>query len=263
MKKHKTGKKEFHRFLDESGDTTFFGKNKRIIVSEPGVSKTFILGMVKIKANLSDVRNQIIALQNEVVQDDYYKNIPSVIKRQNKYGYYFHAKDDIPEIREKFFRFIKSLNCSYEAVVGRKIVDLYLSKHHSEEVYFYADLLSHLLKNKFTKHEKLVLNVASRGRCTKNKNLDLALAKAKQRFGGSKSKKGIKTKIVFNVQSPITEPLLCIPDYFSWAVQNVFERGNVRFYDYLSDQISQVVDLYDFYSYDQPGWKNYYGPKNK
>jgi len=39
--------------------------------------------------------------------------------------------------------------------------------------------------------------------------------------------------------------------------------GNVRFYDYLSDQISQVVDLYDFYSYDQPGWKNYYGPKNK
>lgn len=72
-----------------------------------------------------------MVMENEVVQDDYYKNVPSVVKRQKKYGYFFHAKDDIPEIREKFFRLIKSLNCSYEAVVGRKIVDFYLSKHHS------------------------------------------------------------------------------------------------------------------------------------
>lgn len=49
----------------------------------------------------------------------------------------------------------------------------------------------------------------------------------------------------------------------SWVIQNVFERGNVRFYNFLSDQISQVVDLYDFEKYDQPGWLNYYGPKNK
>lgn len=93
--------------------------------------------------------------------------------------------------------------------------------------------------------------------------MELALAKAKQRFGDSKNQKVVKTKIVFNVQNPITEPLLCIPDYFSWAVQNVFERGNVRFYNYLCGQISQVVDLYDFDSYNKPGWQNYYGPKNK
>jgi hypothetical protein len=44
--------KLYHRFLDESGDTTFYGKNKRIIVGEQGISKCFILGMVKFKTKL-------------------------------------------------------------------------------------------------------------------------------------------------------------------------------------------------------------------
>jgi len=254
---------ENHRFVDESGDTTFFGKNKKIVIGKPGISKTFILGMVKIKSSLDEARRQIKDLQIEISNDEYYQDIPSVRKRKNKYGFYFHAKDDIPEIREKFFKFIKTVNCSYEAVVGRKLPELYTKKHHSKEVYFYADLLSHLLKNKLRKYDKLVLNIANRGHCTKNSNLELALAKAKQRFETKNPEQKIKTKVVFNVQNPITEPILSLADYFSWAIQNVFEHGTVRYYNFLYKQISQVVDLYDIDSYDKPGWPNYYGPKNK
>jgi hypothetical protein len=49
--KKKTMLKVYHRFLDESGDTTFYGKRKRVIVGEKGVSKCFILGMVKFKSS--------------------------------------------------------------------------------------------------------------------------------------------------------------------------------------------------------------------
>lgn len=100
----KTRNKEYHRYLDESGDTTFFGKKKRIIIGEHGVSKSFILGMVKIKSNLEEVRQKVIQLQKEIVEDEYYQNIPSVIKRENRYGFYFHAKDDVPEVRENFYQ---------------------------------------------------------------------------------------------------------------------------------------------------------------
>ncbi len=51
MKDKKKMLKVYHRFLDESGDTTFYGKKKRVIVGENGVSKSFILGMVKLKQN--------------------------------------------------------------------------------------------------------------------------------------------------------------------------------------------------------------------
>lgn len=36
--------KVYHRFLDESGDTTFYGKKKRIIVGDNGVSKNIYSG---------------------------------------------------------------------------------------------------------------------------------------------------------------------------------------------------------------------------
>ena len=138
--------KLYHRFLDESGDTTFYGKNKRIIVGEQGISKCFILGMVKFKTKLEPIRNDIIQQQNDIINNEYFKDVPSIQKRVNKAGFYFHATDDIPEIREKFFRYIKTLNCSFEAVVAGKIPHIYINNHKNNEAYFYADLLSHLLK---------------------------------------------------------------------------------------------------------------------
>lgn len=53
-------------------------------------------------------------------------------------------------------------------------------------------------------------------------------------------------KVVFNVQKPTIEPLLNIADYFCWSIQRVFERGETRYYDYMSKKISVVWDLYDF-----------------
>ncbi len=159
-------------------------------------------------------------------------------------------------------RFIKTLNCSFEAIVARKLPDLYETKHNGNEAWFYADMLSHLLKNKLTNHHKIVLNIAGRGKSTKNHNLELALSIAKERHGKIHPEKQQKTKVVFNVLDQINEPLLNIADYFCWAIQNVFEKGNLRYYNFLHEKISTVVDLYDFDSYGKKGWPNYYGKNN-
>lgn len=254
--------KVYHRFLDESGDTTFYGKSRRIIVGEDGVSKSFILGMVKFKTKLDPIREKIIKMQEEIIEDDFYKDIPSIRKKVNRSGYYFHAKDDIPEVRERFLRYIKTINCSFEAIVARKLPDLYEHKHKGNEAWFYADLLSHLLKNKLTSHNKLVLNIAGRGKSTKNHNLEIALAKAKSRFNSSHPEKETKTEVVFNVLEQTNEPLLNVADYFCWCIQNVFERGQMRYYNFMKDQISRVIDLYDFESYGKESWPNYYGKDN-
>ena len=70
----------------------------------------------------------------------------------------------------------------------------------------------------------------------------------------------INTKVVFNVQTPRTEPILCVADYLCWAVQRVFERGETRYYNFISDKISLVVDIYDSEHYDRSG--NYYTEKH-
>ncbi len=98
-------------------------------------------------------------------------------------------------------------------------------------------------------------------RSNKNQNLEIALQKAIQRYKNKSPDTAVKTKIVFNVQTPLSEPLLCVADYFMWSIQRVFERGDVRSYNFLSDQISTVIDIYDFGNYTN--WGNYYGKKNK
>jgi hypothetical protein len=251
---------EYHRFLDEAGDTTFFGKGGIPIIGNAGVSTTFIIGMVRFNTDLPEIRLKIIELAKEIESGTYFKNIPSIIKRSERGGYYFHAKDDLPEIRKQFFDFIRTLDCSFQAVAGRKLLDLYVKKHNKKSNEFYADLLSHLIKDKFERYDKLVLNIASRESSTSYQNLQTSLQKSKERFLKRNENKSIKAQISFNVQPYMKEPLLSIADYFCWSVQRVFEKGETRFYDYIQDKISLVVDLYDRENYS--GGKNYYTSKN-
>lgn len=71
--------------------------------------------------------------------------------------------------------------------------------------------------------------------------------------------KEMKTKVVFNVNYPTKDPLLNLADYFCWTIQRVFEKGEIRYYNFLKEQVKLVIDLYDNNKYDN--WKNYYDNK--
>lgn len=223
------------------------------------MSLCFSLGMVKFAAPVADVGAQVQGLCRTVAADDYLNRIPSVAKRIQAGGFFFHAKDDPPEVRERLFKWIRGTDCSLEMVVGRKIPGLFARKHHGKDSEFYADLLSHLLKNKFKLGQRLVINIAERGKTTRNHVLELAMTKARERFLKKQAVAEISSEVVFNVQNPRTEPLLCVPDYLAWTVQRVFERGETRHYDFVRERISLVVDLYDSEKYE--GSRNYYTPK--
>jgi len=250
----------YHRFLDEAGDTTFYGAGKKLILGSEGVSKCFILGMLNVKEPLEAVREKVLALQASIAADPYYKSVPSIKKKIASHGYFLHAKDDIPEVRKQAFELVASIKCSFQAVVARKIPSIHENKHGGKDDALYADLLGHLLKDKVAKYDKLVLNIAARGTSTSNTNLQRGLELARTRYAKKHFAEPDAKDFVFNVQNPTTEPLLNVADYFCWAVQRVFEKGELRYYDFLQDKVSTVLDLYDAANY--AGYKNYYGPKN-
>lgn len=249
-----------HRFLDETGDTTFYGAGKKLVLGEKGVSLSFGMGIVRIDRPLAEVRQEIVALHCQVEQDPLLNVLPSVKKRISSGGFFFHACKDTPDVRAVFLRYLRALPCQAEVVIGRKIPALFERKHHGKDEEFYADMLSHLLKRRMKRNRKLVLNVAERGSSTREHVLTEALWLALQRAFEWNGVDAIKTHVVFNVQNPRTEPLLIVADYLSWAVQRAFEQGDTRFYDYLTSKIRVVVDLYDRAKYD--AYKNYYTKKN-
>ncbi|MCC5840007.1 MAG: hypothetical protein JJT96_07775 [Opitutales bacterium] len=249
-----------HRFLDETGDSTFYGKGRKLIVGENGVSLSFGMGIVRIDRPLAEVRKEVQALQQQVEQDELLNPLPSVLKRIAKGGFFFHACKDTPDVRSVFLRYLRELPCEAEVVIARKIPALFEKQHCGREDEFYADLLSHLIKRRVKRSGTLVLNVAERGSSTREKMLaqalDLAIDRAKKRWGSE----GARRRVVFNVQTPLSEPLLTVADYICWAVQRVFEQGDVRHYNYLASKIRLVVDLYDRDKY--PGYRNYYDKRN-
>lgn len=248
--------KTLHRFLDEAGDTTFYRSGHTPAIGEKGVSLSFSLGMVDIRSDLNTVRSDIKALQKEVGEDAYIKIIPSVKKKLDHGGFYFHATDDPPEVRMVMFKYIKGLDCSFEMVAARKIPDIFITRHKGQESNFYSDLLSHLIKGKLKLGDRFVLNIAERGACTRNTNLGNALEMAKKRALKKWPANNIRSTFVFNIQTPRKEPLLVVADYLCWAVQRVFERGDLRSYDFIADKISVIIDIYDRDNYKKG--KNYY-----
>lgn len=250
----------FHRFLDETGDTTFYGKGRTLIVGQDGVSLSFGLGVVRIDRPLEEARREVRDLEAQVETDPLLNTIPSVQKRVASGGFFFHACKDTPDVRAVLLRYLRELPCEAEMVVARKIPALFEKQHHGREEEFYADLLAHLIKNRLKRAGTLVLNVAERGSSTREKVLTDALQLATERAAKKWGGENLKARAVFNVQNPRTEPLLTVSDYLCWAVQRVFEQGEVRHYNYLAEKIRLVVDLYDREKYD--GSRNYYDKKN-
>jgi hypothetical protein len=249
-----------HRFLDETGDTTFYGKGRKSIIGREGVSLSFGLGVVRIDRPLEEVRREVRALQTQVETDPLLNTIPSVQKRVASGGFYFHACKDSPDVRAVLLRYVRELKCEAEVVVARKIPALFEKQHHGREEEFYADLLAHLIKNRLKRAGTLVLNVAERGSSTRERVLTEALLLAKERAAKKWGGENLKARVVFNVQNPRTEPLLTVSDYLCWAVQRVFEQGEVRHYNYLAGKLRLVVDLYNRDKYE--GSRNYYDKKN-
>ena len=212
MKPSKPEDETTHRFLDETGDTTFYGKGRKLIIGQEGVSLCFGLGIVRIDRSLNEVRDEVRALQKQIEADPLLNTIASVQKRVASGGFYFHACKDSPDVRTVILHYIRDLPCETEMVVARKIPRLVEKQHHAREDEFYGDLLAHLIKGRLKGAGTLVLNVAQRGSSTREKVLLSALDLATKRAAKKWDARSLKTRAVFNIQNPRREPLLTISD---------------------------------------------------
>jgi len=77
----------------------------KILLGFRVVQRFLILGLIR-TFYPNHIRKELSKLLSNIAQDEYLLAIPSVNKTITK-G--FHAKDDTPEVREKFYKLIKNL----------------------------------------------------------------------------------------------------------------------------------------------------------
>lgn len=242
------GTKKKYFFIDECGDPEFYGKRKKLLVGQPGYSPFLIMGMMRTHRRRL-LRKQIVEFQNSILNDPMYNSIPSLNKGEK---WYLHAKDDHPEIRAKFFEFLRSINgFKIYIVIGRKDLDIFNRKHNNKASEFYFDLIHHLLKKRIYKEgidHRLYL--AHREKTTLDK-FNEAIDQAIKKQGEDKN-----LTYKYDIVKSKEYPEMSVVDYMIWALQRYITKGEGRFFKALQDKYSLIIDLYDFDNYEE--MKNYY-----
>jgi hypothetical protein len=251
MKTPQTGNAWY--FVDESGDSTFYDRRGNFIVGQPGCSPILVLGFIEVH-NPRAMRQAILALQQELVSDPYFQGIASLRKTAAA----FHAKDDTPEVRYRFFKLLASLEFRAQFVVARKIERVFRNSFHAKETLFYDHLVSHLFQNVLHRYQQNQLYFAKRGSRDRQIPLSNAIERGIRRFE-QRWQASVATTITIQAQTPKGEPCLSVIDYMNWAVYRAFTRGEMRYYSSVADKVSLLVDLYDQANYPH-NWYNRRSP---
>lgn len=232
-------------FVDESGDPTFYNRNGSLIVGNEGCSKILIMGFIEtLEPTL--IRKGLAKLREELLSDAYLDNIYSMQKTRRS----FHAKDDCPEVRQAVFKLINQFDFKAQFVVARKIEQVFRRRFDAKETKFYDHLITMLFENVLHRHFKNHIYFSKRGSRDKQIPLETAIKTAIERFE-SKWTAQISSKIINNVyaQQPTDEPCLQVIDYMNWAVYRAYTKAEMRYYKFVEQKVSLLLDLYDSVNY--------------
>jgi Protein of unknown function (DUF3800) len=236
--------------VDEAGDLTLFDKRGRSIVGSEGVSRHFMAGLVELPdPNLAP--RKLENLRKRFMTDPYFIGVPSTQPARNTTAVYFHANDNIREVRYEVIKLLPSLGAKATIAIKRKehLAKLHRLKPDSRVEReapntVYDELITEIFRGNLHPVDRvnLVLRSATR---------ESAAGHSKRRWtrrGALPESSRVKPDppITISFAHPSESAGLQVVDDYLWAVQRMYATGtNQRFYRALEPQYALVMDLDD------------------
>lgn len=239
-------------FVDETGDPVFYDARGNFIVGTEGCSPILSLGFVETQ-NPTAIRAALSELHAQIANDPYLRDIPSIAKSNRC----FHARDDAPEVRYLVYQRIAQLDFKAQFIVARKIESVFRNSFHAKESEFYDFLISKLFTNVLHRQTRNTIYFAQRGTRLRQAKLEGAIQAGIAEFE-SRWKTKVSTQYRVFPQVATGEPCLQVIDYMNWAVYRAFTKREMRYYKFIADKVSLLVDFYDTAKYP----KNWYSRAN-
>jgi hypothetical protein len=227
-----------HFFVDEAGDSALFDKRGRVIVGTKGVSQFFMLGVVHLP-DPARVRRELDALRANLLCDPYFAGVPSMDPSQRKTALFFHAKDDVPEVRREVLRTLSGFNAKVRVAIKRKsalvaeAAELFKRGHKLPATVVYDQLVQWLFRGLLNPDRHSLIAFAKRGKSDRLTALSRAIEHSSQS--------------VMNIYAdqPLQSAGLQAADYYLWVVQRLFERREDRFFNLLAKDFDVIMELDD------------------
>ena len=239
-------------FVDEGGDGTLFASKGKVIVGTPGCSRFFMLGLLDVADSVA-LETAFKELRARLMNDPYFNGVPSMRADGRKTALAFHAKDDLPEVRKEVFALLREMEgLHFFAVVTDKMSVLEYVRQQNErnpayryqpnELYDY--LVRRLFKDRLHQDGGYEIMFSKRGQSDRTSALKQALEAARQRFT---KQWGISSSAPMQVAAgiPLAHAGLQAVDYFTWALQRLYEMNEDRYVTYLWPSFHLVQDIDD------------------
>ncbi len=241
-----------HYFVDEGGDSTLFSRTGKALVGTEGCSRFFILGLLDVP-DPAALKIRFDELRTQLMSDSYFKNVPSMQPDARKTALAFHAKDDLPEVRRDVFQILRDTEgLHFFAVVADKLSVLeYVRqrnkrepayRYHPNELYDY--LTGFLLKERLSQHSRYNITFSKRGKSNRLDTLRKLVETASESLTQEPDSSNNPVTYV-SALTPKEHASLQAVDYFVWALQRLYERGEERYLVYLWDSFRLVHDIDD------------------
>jgi len=242
-------------YVDEAGDPTLFNRKGQVIVGKEGVSRLFMVGYAYLPGP-ELAKQKLEELRAELLADPYFKNVPSIQPGAKKTALCFHATDDLPEVRREVFRLLPELGAKVNVAIRRKEYLVKVARSGSKGLIaskypriqanpdsIYDDMIKRLFKTGLHTAEKNLIVFARRGK-VRRRALQYAIKRAKDNF---EITTGIRSDSATKIISayPSQYAGLQVIDYYLWALQRMFERGEDRFFRLLAKGYRLIMDLND------------------
>jgi hypothetical protein len=238
-------------FVDEAGDTTIFGQHGKVLISEQGCSRYFILGVLDI-LDPDLLQQELNSLRYSLLADPYFKNVPSMQPEARKTALMFHAKDNLPEVRREVFSLLQKHEFRFLAVIRdkQKVLEYVQRRNTLDLTYRYTpnDLYDYmvrvLFKNLLHQDERYEIYFSKRWKQDRTEALRSALKTAQDRFAQQWNIMTSPDITVIPKKSHESGGFQAV-DYFLWSLQRFYERREDRYLDLLWSSFRMVHDLDD------------------
>lgn len=239
-KKITKGNYVIHYFIDETGSPEFYGKKNTLLVGQPGYSPILIIGLTSVIKRKA-FHKRVERFKKELLNDPALKRIRSL----HDPGWYLHAKDDHPKIRDRFFKFLsEQKNFRGYFIIGRKDINIFKKRHKSSEEGFYFDLIQSLLKDRFKDFKRIKIYLSRRSG-NKVETFKNAIEASIEKYNVTTKKEDIKPEYSYAIVSSKEMIEFSIIDYLLWALQRYIIMRDDKYYQLLKDKYYYIYDIYD------------------
>lgn len=238
-----------HFFVDEAGDPVLFDGKGRILVGSDGCSRAFIVGKLDV-ADPAALQTALEDLRADLLTDPYFKRVPSMQPERGKTAVAFHAKDDVAEVRREVFRVLMQHDLRFYAAVRSKsaLLDYVKQRNRLEPRYRYRgdELYDTLVEELFRRYhpfaDQLNIVFARRGNKSRTHAFRAAIERAEARFERDFGTRRSDAIHIVASTPPQSAGLQAV-DYFLWALQRHYERGEGRYAELIWDKVVEVDDM--------------------